>query len=440
MTPADTTSRWLAAPVSALWAAATWRATANALAGLLAALAGVLVLGPLAIIWAAAIITLAEWPVGGWARAALYIAAVIVIPVLTPWVAQGLTALQRSRLRATLGTEIPAPPRAAGRAPWPVGPWLAPGTWRQLAYHLLAILTGVAGGLLVAACWLAPVAAVGYLTVLRGPLAVGLLGCAAAVALLLAVPWLARQVTQADSFLARKLLGPSRSEELALRVESLARSRAGAVAAADAERRRIERDLHDGAQQRLVSLAMNLGMARERFDGEAEPVRQAIAAAHEEAIAALSELRELIRGLHPAVLSDRGLKAALSGLVARAPLPVRLRVDIPRPAAPSIEAVAYFIVSEALTNVVKHAQATSAEVTVTRPGDLLRIVVSDDGAGGAVSANGTGSDGTGLQGTGLQGTGLQGLAQRAAAVDGTLTIDSPPGGPTIITAELPCES
>jgi signal transduction histidine kinase len=112
--------------------------------------------------------------------------------------------------------------------------------------------------------------------------------------------------------------------------------------------------------------------------------------------------------------------------VARVPLPVRLRVDVPRPAAPSIEAVAYFIVSEALTNVVKHAKATSAQVTVTRAGDLLRIVISDDGTGGA--------------GSGGEGTGLRGLAQRAAAVDGTLDIDSPPGGPTIITAELPCES
>jgi signal transduction histidine kinase len=425
MTPGDMTSRGLAAAVSALWAAATWRATVNALAGLLAALAGALVLAALAIPWLAAILSLAEWPVGGWAYAALYIAAVIVFPVLTPWVSQGLAAMQRARIRATLGTEIPAPARTAGRAPWPVGPWLSPGTWRQLGFHLLAVLTGVAGGLLVAACWLALVAAAGYLAVFRGTPAAGVLACAGAVALLLAAPWMARQVTRADSFLARALLGPGRSEELALRVESLARSRADAVAAADAERRRIERDLHDGAQQRLVSLAMNLGMARERFDGEAEPVRQAIAAAHEEAIVALSELREFIRGLHPAVLSDRGLNAALSGLAARAPLPVRLRVDLPRPAAPSIEAVAYFIVSEALTNVVKHAQATSAEVTVTRAGDLLRIVVGDNGTGGAVR------DG---------GTGLRGLAQRAAAVDGTLTIDSPPGGPTIITAELPCES
>jgi signal transduction histidine kinase len=426
MTSATVTSRALPSAVTALWAAATWRATASALAGLLAALAGVLVLGPLAVLWGAAIIALvAMWPAGGPSHAALYIATVIMLPVLTPWVAQGPTALQRSRLRATLGTEIPPPARTAGRAPWPVGPWLAPGTWRQLGFHVLAVLTGVGGGSLVVACWLAPVAAVGYLAVFGGMLAVELLACAGAVALLLAAPGVARQVTRADSFLARRLLGPSRSEALALRVESLARSRADAVAAADAERRRIERDLHDGAQQRLVSLAMNLGMAKERFEGEAEPVREAIAAAHEEAILALSELREFIRGLHPAVLSDRGLNTALSGLVARAPLPVRLRVEAPRPAAPAIEAVAYFIVSEALTNVVKHARATSAEVTVTRAGDLLRIVVSDDGTGGAAGGDGTG---------------LRGLAQRAAAVDGTLNIDSPPGGPTIITAELPCES
>jgi signal transduction histidine kinase len=156
-------------------------------------------------------------------------------------------------------------------------------------------------------------------------------------------------------------------------------------------------------------------------------VRRAIADAHDEAVLALSELREFIRGLHPAVLNDRGLDAALSGLAARAPLPVKLRVDVPRAASPSVEAVAYFIVSEALTNVAKHAQATRAEVTVTRDSDLLRIAVTDDGSGGAAPAVG-------------DGTGLRGLAQRAAAVDGTLTIESPPGGPTVIAAELPCES
>jgi signal transduction histidine kinase len=142
-------------------------------------------------------------------------------------------------------------------------------------------------------------------------------------------------------------------------------------------------------------------------------------------VEALAELREFVRGLHPAVLNDRGLDAALSGIVARAPLPIRLRVDVASGCSPSIEAVAYFVVSEALTNVAKHAHASHCEVTVERCSDRLRIVVSDDGEGGATPANGSG---------------LLGLAQRAAAVDGTLTIDSPAGGPTRITVELPCES
>ena len=431
MTSADLTSRRARAAVSALWAAATWRATRNVLAALLVALVGAVLLGGIGLIWGAAIESLVDWPVGGWTHAALYIAVVLAGPVLALWAVQGLSALQRSRLRATLGLDIPAGSRAPDRKPWPVGPWLAAATWRQLGFHLLAVLTGVAGGGLVTACWVAPAAAIAYLAAAHPAPWAGTVAGLAAAGLLLAAPWLARQVTRADEALARALLGPSRSEELVLRLESLTRSRADIVAATDAERRRIERDLHDGAQQRLVSLAMNLGMARSRFDGAPEPVRQAIADAHDEAMLALSELREFIRGLYPAVLSDRGLDAALSGLAARAPLPVRLRVDVPRPASPSVEAVAYFIVSEALTNVVRHAQAAQAEVTVTRTGDVLRIAVTDDGSGGAVPATG---DGAG------RGTGLAGLAQRAAAVDGTLTIDSPPGGPTVIVAELPCES
>ena len=431
MTSADRTSRRVSAAVSALWSGPAWRATGNALAALLVGAVGGILLGGLVLICGAAIVSLLHWPVGGWAHATEYMAAVVAGPVLVLWAVQGLTALQRSRLHATLGLEIPAGPRASERKPWPVGPWLAAATWRQLGFHLLAIVTGVIGGGLVAACWLAPVAAVAYLAAGHPPAAAGAAAVAVAAGLLLAAPWLARQVTRADAAAAWALLGPARSEELAQRVESLARSRADVVAAADAERRRIERDLHDGAQQRLVSLAMNLGMARERFAGAPEPVRRAITDAHDEAVLALSELREFIRGLHPAVLNDRGLDAALSGLAARAPLPVRLRVDVSRPASPSVEAVAYFIVSEALTNVAKHAQATQAEVTVIRDGGVLRIAVTDDGSGGAAPAEG---DDAGA------GTGLRGLGQRAAAVDGTLTIDSPPGGPTVIAAELPCES
>jgi signal transduction histidine kinase len=248
------------------------------------------------------------------------------------------------------------------------------------------------------------------------------------LALLLAAPWVARGLARADQAAARALLGPGRGEELAMRVEALAHSRAEAVAATDAERRRIERDLHDGAQQRLVSLAMNLGMARARLTDAPQPARDAIEQAHDEATRTLAELREFVRGLHPAVLDDRGLDAALSGIAATAPLPVRLRVEVATRCSPSVEAVAYFVVSEALTNVAKHAHAGHAEVTVERTGDRLRVVVEDDGRGGATP------DAAG------EGSGLRGLAQRAAAVDGTLAIHSPPGGPTVITVELPCGS
>ena len=154
-----------------------------------------------------------------------------------------------------------------------------------------------------------------------------------------------------------------------------------------------------------------------------EEARQAIAEAHEEAKAALAELRDLIRGLHPAVLEDRGLDAALSGVAARMPIPVRVTVDLQRRPAPVIEAVAYFVVSEGLANIAKHAQASQAEVFVQRAGDRLHVIISDDGVGGADPA---------------RGTGLTGLARRASSVDGTFEIDSPPGGPTLLTVDLPC--
>jgi signal transduction histidine kinase len=240
--------------------------------------------------------------------------------------------------------------------------------------------------------------------------------------LLVAAPWLTAAVGALDARAARALLGPSRAEELEHRVEHLTQARTGVVDAADAERRRLERDLHDGTQQRLVSLAIRLGMARAE-PSDAAQAHRVIAEAHEETKAALAELRDLIRGLHPAVLEDRGLDAALSGVAARVPIPVRLTVDVPRRPSPTIEAVAYFVVSEGLTNITKHAQASQAEVFVQRTGDRLHIIVSDDGVGGADPA---------------RGTGLDGLAKRAASVDGTFEIASPPCGPTLITVDLPC--
>jgi signal transduction histidine kinase len=415
--------------LGALRSARGWRATLHALLGLPLGIGGFAVIAGLVAIWAAAVWSLIDGPTGAWWLIVLYVVVAVASPVPLLWCVRALSTLQRLRFRAVLGVEILAPPGVAGR--WPLRPlraWRAPATWRQLGYHLLALVIGGAGGALVATCWLAgavALAAAGELWSWR-PAGVGVAVTVLALAMLPAAPWLAMGVARADETATHTLLGPSRSEQLARRVEALARSRADIVAATDAERRRIERDLHDGTQQRLVSLAMNLGMARASLADAPEPARRAIEQAHDQATQALAELRDFVRGLHPAVIDDRGLDASLSGIAARAPFPVRLRVDVAGRCSPSIEAIAYFVVSEALTNVAKHADASQAEVSVERTGDRLRIVVTDDGRGGA-SADGDGS-------------GLRGLVQRAAAVDGTVAIHSPPGGPTTITAELPCGS
>jgi signal transduction histidine kinase len=344
-----------------------------------------------------------------------------------------LSAAQRHRCWSLLGIEIERPPPAPGET---LRQRMAAGlrseeTWRQLAYHLVLGPVLALGGLLTVGAW---AAGLGVLVVssyefeFSTPRHNGfgkylVLLFLGGVLLLLVAPLIARLVTYCDVRAATALLGPSRSRELERRVESLSESRAGVVDAADAERRRIERDLHDGAQQRLVSLAMNLGMARENLRDLPDEARKVIEEAHDEAKEALTELRTLVRGLHPVVLEDRGLDAALSGIAARAPLPVRLSVDMGERASPTVEAVAYFVVSECLTNIARHASAARAEIEVTREGDSLQIRVRDDGVGGADPA---------------LGTGLASLAQRARSVDGTLRLDSPPGGPTVVTVELPC--
>ncbi|MDR3034075.1 MAG: sensor histidine kinase, partial [Kitasatospora sp.] len=232
------------------------------------------------------------------------------------------------------------------------------------------------------------------------------------------------QLARLDVWVARHLLGPDRAEALERRVEEIAESRAGLVDAVDTERRRIERDLHDGAQQRLTSLAMNLGLARRTLKHLPPEAMEVIVAAHEEAQAAIKELHDLVRGLHPAVLEDRGLDAALSGIAARSPVPVHLTVDLPGRIAPTVEAVAYFTVSEALANAAKHSRASRIDLALHRAADRLRITITDDGIGGADAG---------------RGSGLAGLRKRAASVDGSFAITSPRGGPTTITMELPCE-
>ncbi|HEY3610977.1 MAG TPA: histidine kinase, partial [Pseudonocardiaceae bacterium] len=188
--------------------------------------------------------------------------------------------------------------------------------------------------------------------------------------------------------------------------------------------RRIERDLHDGAQQRLVAVAITLGRAKNKLDNDPESARALIDEAHADAKQAVAELRDLARGIYPAVLGDRGLDAALSALAARSPVPVAVDVDVsPRPPA-AVESAAYFIVAESLTNLAKHSAADSAQVSVRRSGNSVTVRVTDDGHGGAEVR---------------LGGGLAGLADRAATIDGVMTVRSPPGGPTVVTAELPCE-
>jgi signal transduction histidine kinase len=240
--------------------------------------------------------------------------------------------------------------------------------------------------------------------------------------LLVPVPWICAALAHGQARLARLLLSPGTSER---RIGELTRTRAAAVDAQAMELRRIERDLHDGAQARMVAVTMDLGLAREKLDSDPEAARSLVESAHAEATTAIAELRELVAGIAPAVLSDRGLDAALSSLVASCRVPVSVDVRLPDRVPPSVEVAAYFVVSESLANVQKHAGATRASVDVRSQDGRLVVEVGDDGSGGA--------DPT-------RGSGLAGLRDRVAALDGTVTVVSPPGGPTLVRAEIPCAS
>jgi signal transduction histidine kinase len=213
-------------------------------------------------------------------------------------------------------------------------------------------------------------------------------------------------------------------------VEELATTRAETVDAQAAELRRIERDLHDGAQARLVALAMSLGMAEEAVDLDPEQAKQLVAEARAAARTALTELRDLVRGIHPPVLADRGLVGALQALALQAPVPAEMSVgDIGR-LAPPLESALYFVAAEAMVNVVKHSDASRLEISLERSGDggtddMVTLRVTDDGRGGADPRGGTG---------------LRGIQRRIAAFDGRMTLHSPVGGPTVLTVEVPCGS
>ncbi|NLI18929.1 MAG: sensor histidine kinase [Actinomycetales bacterium] len=406
-----------------------------AVSGILPGAANVLVSFALSLSWGIALIVLVSVGVG-------------LIPVFgaglfmllgVAWLVRLVLQAERSRARAVYDLPIP------DLTTWPTQPAdgafrraLRPVTngeyWRGFAHHAIKMLLGLAAG--SAFLWLASTGLAGLATPFTGATSFSLLPAwdllpwwafvAGVLLLALAALEMWAAVLIDRSLDAAMLSVPA--EQLQRQVIALADARDGAERAAEAERQRIERDLHDGAQPRLVNLAMTLGMARAKLDTDPEAARAMIDEAHTEAKAAVNDLRQIARGIHPAVLTDRGLDAALSALAAQSPVPVVVRVDLAERLPRATESVAYFVVAEALTNVAKHSHATSAQVVVTRAGDRARITVFDNGVGGAHIATGTDS------------TGLAGLHERVRSAQGTLSIQSPAGGPTVLTVELPCAS
>jgi signal transduction histidine kinase len=388
---------------------------------------------PLTIFYPAVVITLLVLSI---ALLPLFLLGVPLLGV-TFAVTRAFAEAERGRSRGVLAVSVDAP------SPQRIGWWRgvlddvrSAQTWRQLGYFTLVlpvlgsvgyVLPFALGGFGVAALLVPalgstiPSNPVVHLGIHRLGWWWALFGIAALVAACLVVQGCA----YAWSWTVRALLGRGMEEQLSERIETLTESRDALAAAAEAERVRIERDLHDGAQQRLVALAMNLGMAREKLQTDPKSAGSYVTQAHEEAKAALAELRNIARGIYPVVLADRGLDAALSAVAARLRIPVEVDVQIdPRPARP-VEAVAYFVVAEALTNVAKHSEATAAVVRARRTDNRLMISVLDNGHGGADAS---------------KGTGLAGLVHRVQGADGTMTVTSPAGGPTTIIVELPCAS
>ncbi|TDQ53143.1 sensor histidine kinase [Actinorugispora endophytica] len=366
--------------------------------------------------------------------------------VLLPLVLGGLRRwadVERRRLGRYLGESLPE----RGR-PLPEGlgarlrdTVLDPLTPRDLAWagaHIglgvtlgglgLVALAGVPGTLASTALWwLAPagepvtlmaVPVTGWGTALTA----GSVQCALAAALLL---WGAKPLADLHARASRALLSPSRADRLAERVETLTDTRAGALNAHASELRRIERDLHDGTQARLVALAMRLGLAERTLGEDPETAARLLREAQSGAEEAMTEMRQVIRTIYPPILSDRGLDGAASALVARSVVPARLEAGELGALPAAVESTAYFVIAEALTNIAKHASASGAEVAIEHVGARLRVRVTDDGAGGVDEE---------------RGSGVRGMARRVAALDGTFTVSSPVGGPTTVEAVLPCGS
>jgi signal transduction histidine kinase len=383
--------------------------------------------------------------VTGWSTGLGLLITLLGFPVLvlTTLAIRGLSHVERLRLELVAQERLcprydePARPGFIGRVASMVKDAQ---NWRDLAWALLLLPFGIAGftiavtaigtvlGLVLAPAWTwalwdssDPVdLGLFHITDIWTAFAATGIGIAAAPLGLALI----RGAAAGSGALARALLAP-RTEELEERVEVLQATRAGVVDATAAELERIERDLHDGAQARLVAIAMDLGLAEQKLDEDPEHARQLLADARDGASAALVELRDLARGIRPALLAERGLAEAVQALAARSPVPANVTADLGEGRMPEpVESAAYFVVAESLTNVAKHANARRATVSLVRRGETLEVLVVDDGVGGANADGG----------------GLKGLRARVEALDGTLGVASPAGGPTMLRAELPCAS
>ncbi len=328
-----------------------------------------------------------------WVGGLLLVVAVPATRLIADW--------HRAMAADVLGLEVPRPYRPVPRHPWGALVAVArdPMSWRDLA-------------------WLVWAATLGWV-----------LALICLLELLMVVTWplwyfTLRHQLEARSLIDLWFLATSRTEKLERRVRDLTESRAEAVDHAAAELRRLERDLHDGPQARLVALSMSLGMAVQAFDGSPERARQLVADARATTAAAIGDLRSVVRGIHPPVLADRGLAGAVEALALDMAVPVALDVRLDgRPPAP-VESAVYFGVAECLANVGKHARAASVSIALDHVDGRVRAVVVDDGVGGADPAHGTG---------------MLGIRRRLASFDGTMAVSSPPGGPTTVTLEVPCD-
>ena len=359
--------------------------------------------------------------------------AALLITPLGLWVlalvlraANGLGGWRRGLAARLLGEQVPAPPRPQDRGGvlrWRRAVLTDPAGWRAFAYAMAKLPVSVLSLFAGTLGYVYGLTALTYFPLQEhrfGSWGLALARWLTGLALLVLAPWLLRPVLNVERMLIRGLLGPSRAAQ---RITELRETRDRAVIDADATLRRIERDLHDGAQARLIGVGMHLTMARELLAAEASPerLRAEIDTARAALTEAVAELRDLVRGIHPPVL-DRGLAAALATVTAGSALPVTTTVELARRPPPAVESMVYFTACELLTNANRHSGARSVEMSLSFDDEILRLRVRDDGRGGAHPR---------------PGGGLAGLAERVRTVDGRLVIDSPAGGPTTVTVEIP---